>query len=91
MANVGEIMLLGELFPSSQRRGGRDIHKDVAKPPFNGADGVVRPAKPYIGAELTTIKASRYRARASRPSARNKVASRLIIDRAASPPLRGGE
>jgi hypothetical protein len=39
---------------------------------------VVRPAK-YIGSELTT------------PSARNKVASRLLVDRAATPPLRGGE
>src|SRR5713226_2770910 len=91
MANEGEIMLLGELFPSSQRRGGRDINKNVAKPPFNGADGVARsaspigrslkrrPAKSQMGAELTT------------PSARNKVASRLLIDRAATPPLRGGE
>jgi hypothetical protein len=40
---------------------------------------VVSPAKPAIVAELTT------------PSARNKVASRLLIDRAATPPLRGGE
>ena len=40
---------------------------------------MVRPAKRCIGAELTT------------PSARNKVASRFLIDRAASPPLRGGE
>jgi hypothetical protein len=46
---------------------------------------VVRPAKLFIGSELTTIKASRYRARASRPSARNKVASRLLIDRASTP------
>ena len=66
MANEGEIMLLGELFPSSQRRGGRDIHKDVAKPPFNGADGVVSPAKACIGSELTT------------PSARNKDAPQLL-------------
>jgi len=36
---------------------------------FYGADGVVRPAKFYNCAELTTITASRYRARASRPSA----------------------
>ena len=40
---------------------------------------MVRPAKRCIGAELTT------------PSARKKVASRLLIDRAATPPLRGGE
>ena len=57
---------------------------------------MVRPAKKFFqascdDAELTTLKASRYRARASRPSALNKVASRLLIDRAATPPLRGGE
>ena len=40
---------------------------------------MVRPANRCIGAELTT------------PSARNKVASRFLIDRAATPPLRGGE
>jgi hypothetical protein len=28
------------LFPSSPRRGGRDLNKNVAKPPY-GADGVV--------------------------------------------------
>ena len=28
--------------PSSKRRGGRDINKDAAKPPCDGADGVVR-------------------------------------------------
>jgi hypothetical protein len=71
--------------PSSARRGGRDIKQNIAKPPYNGADGVVGPAKLQIGAELTTLKASRYRARASRPSARDKVASRLLID--AQPPL----
>ena len=52
--------------------------QNIAKHPFIGADGVVRSAK-YIGSELTT------------PSARNKVASRLLIDRASTPPLRGGE
>src|SRR5262249_25772449 len=67
------------LFPSLQRRGGRDMKQDIAKPPRDGAAGVVGPAKPRIGAELTT------------PSARNKVASRLPIDRASTPPLRGGE
>ena len=54
---------------------------------FDGADGVARSASP-IGqspnrrpattkycAELATITASRYRARASRPSARKKEAS----------------
>src|SRR5712671_3911927 len=54
-------------------------------------DGALSRLRFRIDAEPTTLKASRYRARASRPSARNKVASRLLIDRAASPPLRGGK
>src|SRR5215510_8944016 len=75
--------------------------------PFrNGAAGMARSASP-IGrslnrssaelfrpedfAELTTITASRYRARASRPSAALSVASQLLVDAAATPPLRGGE
>src|SRR5207247_10571363 len=41
-------------------------------------------------AELTTIAASRYRARASRPSARKRSLRGFLIDRAATPPLRGG-
>ena len=63
--------------------------------PFrNGAAGVVSSAKlfrPEDFAELTTIRASRYRARASRPSAALSVASQLLFDAAATPPLRGGE
>src|SRR5215831_1325204 len=63
--------------------------------PFrNGAAGVVSSAKlfrPEDFAELTTITASRYRARASRPSAALSVASQLLVDAAATPPLRGGE
>jgi hypothetical protein len=43
------------------------------------------------GAELTTITASRCRARASRPSAALSVASQLFIDPAATPPFQGGE
>src|SRR5437870_3096921 len=62
--------------------------------PFrNGAAGVVSSAKlfrPEDFAELTTITASRYRARASRPSAALSVASQLLVDAAATPPLRGG-
>src|SRR5438093_8893080 len=54
-------------FPSSQRRGVRDIKK---MDPFRfAADGVVSSAPLRRPAELTTITASRYRARASRPSA----------------------
>jgi len=63
--------------------------------PFrNGAAGVVSSAKlfrPEDFAELTTITASRYRGRASRPSAALSVASQLLVDAAATPPLRGGE
>src|SRR5262249_35212582 len=63
--------------------------------PFrNCAAGVVSSAKlfrPEDLAELTTITASRYRARASRPSAALSVASQLLVDAAATPPLRGGE
>ena len=40
---------------------------------------------------LTTINASPYRARASRPSAPFKEASRLLLDVAATPPMSGGE
>src|SRR5260370_22992204 len=46
---------------------------------LSGADGVVGSAKLHIFAGLTT------------PSARNSVASRLLIDRAATPPLRSEE
>ena len=31
------------MFPSSERRGGCAINKDAAKPPYEGADGVVSP------------------------------------------------
>ena len=59
--------------------------------------------RPEDFAELTSITASRYRARASRPSAALSVASQLLVDAAATieaspyraraprPPLRGGE
>src|SRR5881296_4369570 len=47
--------------------------------------------RPKHFAELTTITASRYRARASRPSAASSVASRLLLMPQPSPPLRGGE
>src|SRR5213594_4006800 len=60
----------------------------------NGAAGMVSSAKlfrPEHLAELTTITASRYRARASRPSAASSVASRRLSMPQHSPPLRGGE
>src|SRR5215831_11756535 len=40
---------------------------------------------------LTTINASPCRARASRPSAPSKEASRLFLDVASTPPISGGE
>src|SRR5437773_5396873 len=74
------------IFPSLKRRGGCAINK---MDPFrNGAAGVVSSAKlfrPEDFAELTTITASRYRARASRPSAALSVASQLLVDAAATP------
>src|SRR5438093_9788703 len=60
----------------------------------NGAAGMVSSAKlfrPEHLAELTTITASRYRARASRPSAASSVASRRLLMPQHSPPLRGGD
>jgi hypothetical protein len=39
----------------------------------------------------TTINASPYRARASRPSAPLKEASRLLLDVASAPPMSAGE
>jgi oxygen-independent coproporphyrinogen-3 oxidase len=80
-----------EHIPLLPEEGWTRHQKRYCEASFNGADGVVRPAESYSGSGLTTIKASRYRARASRPSARNKEASQHLIDRAASPPLRGGE
>src|SRR5437773_11984661 len=47
--------------------------------------------RPKHFAELTPIGASRYRARASRPSAASSVASRLLLMPQPSPPLRGGD
>src|SRR5436190_3526736 len=47
--------------------------------------------RPKHLAELTTITASPYRARASRPSAASSVASRLLLMPQHSPPLRGGD
>src|SRR5947208_2175654 len=42
-----------------------------------------------VACERPLICVSRCRAHAARPSARNKVASRLFIDRAATPPREG--
>ena len=79
-------------FPSSQRRGGRDINKMEAS--FDGADGVVSSAQ---SSGLKTFRRSDHyygfalsRSR-SAPVCGASVASHLLIDAAATPPLRGGE
>src|SRR5215472_8809538 len=91
-------------FPSLKRRGGCGInqYREATELPQTGAKRerdsakhkiVVRSAnafRPNDFAGLTTIYASRYRARASRPSARTKVASRYFFDRASTPPFQGG-
>src|SRR5947208_12661488 len=43
-------------------------------------------AKPQL-----VVSSAKIRAKLTTPSARNKVASRLLINRASTPPLRGGE
>src|SRR5438093_4543412 len=79
---------------SPPRRGGEDAPSIKWIRSEIGAAGVVSSAKlftPKHFAGLTTITASRYRARASRPSAASSVASRLLLMPKPSPPLRGGE
>src|SRR5213592_2983618 len=79
---------------SPSRRGGVDAPSIKWIRSEIGAAGVVSSAKlfrPKHLAELITITASRYRARASRPSAASSVASRLLMMPQPSPPLRGGE
>src|SRR5215831_17516207 len=66
------------IFPSSARRGGRDINK-ISRSLLFGADGVVIKFHRILLSLNTT------------PSARAKDASRLFLDRAATPPRRGGE
>src|SRR5437867_11887103 len=66
----------GRTFTSSQRRGGRDINKMLRSILVrSGRDGQTGRTK-YC-AELTTITASRYSARASLPSTRQEFASWL--------------
>jgi hypothetical protein len=72
---------------SLKRRGGCGINQ-ISRSHRIAADGVVRSPKafrPHDFAGLTTIYASRYRARGSRPFARTKVASRYFWP--AHPPL----
>src|SRR5207253_7632942 len=77
-----EVSLEVRRFPSLKRRGGRDINENSAKPPLKGADGVVRPAE-SSGLIISPNRPPRLRG--------TKVASRRLIDRAATPPFQGGE
>src|SRR5215510_6940417 len=99
MTTVNEFNLR-RLFPSSQRRGGRASLIEAGAPGAKREPDRAKPQlmvssaklfRPEDFAELTTVTASRYRARASRPSAALSVASQFLLDAAASPPLRGGE
>src|SRR5215471_13105570 len=66
------------IFPSSPRRGGRDLNK-ISRSILCGADGVVIQFHRILLRLNTT------------PSARAKDASRRFLERAATPPRRGGE
>src|SRR5881409_2181473 len=93
---IGNAEKCVRIFPSSQRfaEEGWTRHRIKMDTFRNGAAGMVSSAKlfrPEHLAELTTITASRYRARASRPSAASSVASRRLLMPQHSPPLRGGE
>src|SRR5438093_569522 len=93
------VFIRQRIFPSSQSWGVRDLKKISAKPPLRERPGWSD--RRHVWAELTTITASRYRARASRPSAPlrwlrdifNGAASLEASPcraRAPRPPLRGG-
>src|SRR5690349_9801360 len=66
------------IFPSSPRRGGRDLNK-TSRSLLDGAAGVV------IKFHRILLKLN------TTPSARLRMLARLFLDRAATPPLRGGE
>ncbi len=64
--------------PPQPRRGGRDINKNIAKPPLWSGRGGAGQQNKRSWTNTT-------------PSARHKVASQLFIDRASTPPrLRRG-
>src|SRR5215471_5552728 len=77
-------------------RAGCGINK-MSRSLLSAADGVVGIDEVFQNAFLkevpfwTTINASPYRARASRPSAPLKEAARLLLDVASTPPISGGE
>ena len=76
------------IFPSSQRRGGRDINKMsrslLCRSGRGGQLGKNLRSEDF--AELTTIRASRYRARL-----RHFGGFAALIDAAATPPFQRGE
>src|SRR5881409_3228262 len=81
---IGNAEKCVRIFPSSQRfaEEGWTRHRIKMDTFRNGAAGMVSSAKlfrPEHLAELTTITASRYRSRASRPSAASSVASRRLL------------
>src|SRR5215813_7069312 len=65
-------------FPSSPRRGGRDNNR-ISRSNLCGADGVVS----KIQQKLLVVT--------HHPGCAAKVAAQLFLDRAATPPQRGGE
>src|SRR5439155_24561144 len=64
----GRIITIVERIPSSQRRGGAKRKRDSAQPQEKG-EASIEVRRNRWNAGLITITASRYRARASRPSA----------------------
>src|SRR5215510_758978 len=83
-----------ELGYSPPRRGGVDAPSIKWICSEIGAAGVARSASP-IGRSLNRSSANLFRpedfAELTTPSAAHSVASQLLIDAAATPPLRGGE
>src|SRR5262245_3927350 len=65
------------IYPSSLRRGGRDINKTLRSLPIWSGRGGDQIPQSLLGLNTT-------------PSARAKDAPRLFLDRAATPPRRGG-
>src|SRR5215475_8976637 len=88
---------MGYATPLLTEEGWTRHQEEVAKPPlmertgWSGMEPFLKNAFRNTSSTLTTINASPYRARASRPSAPAAVASHLFLDGAATPPISGGE
>src|SRR6266850_8457853 len=74
------------IFPSLDKEGWPRPQEKCREASSLGADGVVRSTSDYRWLEPIFLDAARCRACASRPSARANVASRNLLDRAATPP-----